>query len=96
MRKIIDLRNIHDALIVLGHEKLWFCCPRPHHRKLGVCKIVTWNNYTVAERHLDNHTKGWDLTKHATAIFPYPPGNEPSQFDDELTEESISMFGMIY
>lgn len=96
MRKIIDLRNIHDALIMLGHEKLWFCYPRPHNRKKGVCQIVTWNNYIVAERHLDVHTKGWDFTKHTTVIFPYPPGSQPSQFDDELTEESIFTLGLIY
>lgn len=47
-------------------------------------------------RHLDVHTKGWDVTKRATYIFPYVPGSEPSQFDDELDKESLFQHKMIY
>lgn len=47
-------------------------------------------------RHLDVHTKGWDVTKRATYIFPYVPGSESSQFDDELDKESLFQHKMIY
>lgn len=95
-RKKINLTEMHNALIALGHEKLWFCWPVPKGRKLGVCKIVTWDNYVVAEKHQDVLTKGWDFTKKASAIFPCPSGSEPWQFDEELCDESLFMLSMIY
>lgn len=95
-RKKLTIHEMYAALIAMGHEKLWFCRPTKKGRKSGVCQIVTWDNYVVAERHLDVHTKGWDVTKRATYIFPYVPGSEPSQFDDELDESSLFMLQMLY
>lgn len=96
VRKKVTLIEMHAALTAMGHEKLWFCRPVPKGRKSGVCQIVTWDNYVVAEKHLDVHTKGWDVTKRATYVFPYVPGCEPSQFDDELGESSLFMLHTLY
>lgn len=95
-RKKITLIEMHAALIAVGHDKLWWRDPVPKGRKLGVCQIVTWNNYVVAERHLDVHTKGWDFTKHATVVFPCPPGSQPFNFDDELEDGAVLQYCMLY
>ncbi|MDW3779722.1 hypothetical protein QWU01_23260 [Kluyvera cryocrescens] len=96
VRKKVTLIEMHAALTAMGHEKLWFCRPVPKGRKLGVCQIVTWDNYVVAENHLDVHTKGWDVTKRATYIFPYVPDSEPSQFDDELDDVSAILLCTVF
>lgn len=95
-RKKITLIEMHAALSALGHDKLWWRAPVPKGRKKGVCQIVTWDNYVVARNDLDVHTKGWDFTDNAAVIFPCPPGEEPSFFDDVLDDVTSVCYCTVY
>ncbi|HCI6643534.1 TPA: hypothetical protein NPP35_004408 [Klebsiella variicola subsp. variicola] len=95
-RKKITLIDMRKALIELGHDELWWRAPVPKGNKQGVCEIVTWDDYVVARKDLDVHTKGWDFTKNATVIFPCPQGCQPSRFDDVLDDVSAILLCTVH
>jgi hypothetical protein len=95
-RKKITLIQMHKALIALGHDKLWWRGPVPKGHKQGVCQIVTWDNFVVARNDLDVHTKGWDFTDKATIVFPCPPEEEPTLFDEELDDGTALFYCTLY
>ncbi|EBE7907443.1 hypothetical protein GQG59_004251 [Salmonella enterica] len=70
VRKKIDILNVCEALLALGHTGIWLREVSEHRF------LITWDNLTVA--HYDSYRQSWSLCKYADVVNDNPDDDKPS------------------
>ncbi|MBW4204094.1 hypothetical protein JW319_22315 [Enterobacter cloacae subsp. cloacae] len=83
----ISLKMIREALLALGHEKIWF---RENGSKV---EIITWDGCTAAR--LNHASKSWEIQPNANSTFTNPSGIKPVNAE-ELTKEQVFQLSTVY
>ncbi|EBW6765707.1 hypothetical protein DP806_16725 [Salmonella enterica subsp. enterica serovar Saintpaul] len=83
----ILLPMMREALLSLGHEKIWFrdSGPKP--------QMITWDGFVVAQ--LNPEAGSWEILPGANGTFSNPKGTEPDDAT-ELTEAWAFQLSTMY
>lgn len=83
----IGLQMMRDALLALGHERVWLRNSGPQ------IQIITWDGFIAAQ--LNQSSQSWEILPGANGTFSNPGADEPDDAT-ELTDEWTFQFSTVY
>lgn len=83
----IGLKMMRDALLALGHERIWLRNSGPQ------IQMITWDGFIAAQ--LNQSSQSWEILPGANGTFSNPGADEPDDAT-ELTDESVFHFSTVY